>query len=799
MNIIIEAPFQVLSAKLHSFSNQFLSSLNPTFENSSEEEANECLVLRCPKLFLLVHLETGAVLRNYTPLNADEDIIDCAYVPESRTFIVLSNSGFVVTVPESCIDFSRCDRLKWAVKPLTLFCKSNFALNNRKSLIVIACSDGSYCQISLSTDGHIVPSPSQHLESPRNDSISTQLFAGPSYDNNFCSIYETKDKKTLAMKRYNLFEQSPGSCHWLKETTEVTLSLAEAHNPASDLEVVAVIVGESSDSIYVLLSASILIKFSREGRLLFRRSVQVGGGESSQQDILQSEESTNQKKKRKSLSKGHATLTAKTTKSVEQFAEVAGQLWILHSQGSISCWSSTYGTLLQTVVLPGTTVQSLEGKLFWFLPLRFEATNGGDKNGIELKVIRNHSFAYLMIVLHCVMAGTARGCQVIVASSKDSSTTVFRFELSAESSLNVRNKLSDAVGALAKKKNVVVEQNLATIEGGKTSVVSKIDAPEEKKVVLGCLESFSAELSKLEEFRKSVEGKDALYSVEQKNQSKFYLPSEIGKIYLERIRAVGAGDLSSEDWTMLLAVIHSRTVSILSSPFLLQLAAQNFRMDVFKEMILHVADFSELHCVKVLRFCLLLPDDALVQAFSSLGITIPRPKKKSRKNADNEIAGSSILLYEDGSSNFPGQRIVLLQEMMHSCLSRESAYSPVLLSEAVRDALSPEMAASFLRILASILGGLCSEDAAAAISWSRWIVLDEHIKRAVSWMEAILDGHFSAIALNVCRVMLDEPTRKGLTAALKVVMHADVAATGVEDLLGVWTHISRIITHGSQE
>lgn len=47
--------------------------------------------------------------------------------------------------------------------------------------------------------------------------------------------------------------------------------------------------------------------------------------------------------------------------------------------------------------------------------------------------------------------------------------------------------------------------------------------------------------------------------------------------------------------------------------------------------------------------------------------------------------------------------------------------------------------------------------------------------------------------------MLDEPTRKGLTAALKVVMHADVAATGAEDLLGVWTHISRIITHGSQE
>ena len=156
------------------------------------------------------------------------------------------------------------------------------------------------------------------------------------------------------------------------------------------------------------------------------------------------------------------------------------------------------------------------------------------------------------------MAGTARGCQLVVASTKDSSTTVVRVELSAESSSNARNKLSDAVGYLAKKINVVAEQNFATIEGGYvlyctvllsaavpyrsqqnkmlycsggiTSVVTKIDVPEEKRAVLECLESFSAELSKLEEFRRDVEGRDALFSVEQKNQSKFYLPSEVGKV-----------------------------------------------------------------------------------------------------------------------------------------------------------------------------------------------------------------------------------------------------------------------------
>jgi hypothetical protein len=58
MNIIVETPFQVLSAKLLSFSNQFLLSLNPTFGSTSEEEATttECLILRCPKIFILVHV-----------------------------------------------------------------------------------------------------------------------------------------------------------------------------------------------------------------------------------------------------------------------------------------------------------------------------------------------------------------------------------------------------------------------------------------------------------------------------------------------------------------------------------------------------------------------------------------------------------------------------------------------------------------------------------------------------------------------------------------------------------------------
>lgn len=46
---------------------------------------------------------------------------------------------------------------------------------------------------------------------------------------------------------------------------------------------------------------------------------------------------------------------------------------------------------------------------------------------------------------------------------------------------------------------------------------------------------------------------------------------------------------------------------------------------------------------------------------------------------------------------------------------------------------------------------------------------------------------------------MDESTRKGLMTALEAVVSADEAAAEAEELLGLWTHISRVINHGGQE
>lgn len=78
-------------------------------------------------------------------------------------------------------------------------------------------------------------------------------------------------------------------------------------------------------------------------------------------------------------------------------------------------------------------------------------------------------------------------------------------------------------------------------KGEKPSVVNKIDSAEGNSAVAACLESFSAEITKQEEFRRSLEESDALYSVEQKKQPKFYLSVDIGKVcnlqQLHRVRA----------------------------------------------------------------------------------------------------------------------------------------------------------------------------------------------------------------------------------------------------------------------
>ena len=92
---------------------------------------------------------------------------------------------------------------------------------------------------------------------------------------------------------------------------------------------------------------------------------------------------------------------------------------------------------------------------------------------------------------------------------------------------------------------------------------------------------------------------------------------------------------------------------------------------------------------------------------------------------------------------------------------RTSAYSNILLSEAIRQLLSPKLTVTFLRIFLNTLLGLCSPS--ESLNTQLGVLTDKHIKNAISWIEAFLDGNFSAIAM---QTFVDSGTRSTLINAM---------------------------------
>jgi hypothetical protein len=157
-------------------------------------------------------------------------------------------------------------------------------------------------------------------------------------------------------------------------------------------------------------------------------------------------------------------------------------------------------------------------------------------------------------------------------------------------------------------------------------------------------------------------------------------------------------------------------------------------------------------------------------------------KGKKAKGTENSVAADSL----DG-----GKRLDVLRCLVAATLRRSSAFSALLLGEAVR-LLPLSAAVLLLRVVTYFmraLSGADAKDAAAATS-------DEQMKRAATWAEALLDGHFSALALHA---VSHPATRRALTCAMEAISGAEEASEQVQSALGLWTHISRVIHNGGQQ
>lgn len=176
------------------------------------------------------------------------------------------------------------------------------------------------------------------------------------------------------------------------------------------------------------------------------------------------------------------------------------------------------------------------------------------------------------------------------------------------------------------------------------------------------------------------------------------------------------------------------------------------------------------------------------------------------KSSDKKKTPKKASKTEDAGAGSEDRRLDLLRALVESTLRRASAFSAILLGEAVR-ALPLPCAVLLLQVVTHFVRGLCSgasdsEDATTTpVLDTRKVhlhayVTDEEIKRAATWAEALLDGHFSALALHAVG---HAGTRRALTYAMGTINGAEDGSELVQSTLGLWTHITRVIHNGGQQ
>ena len=191
--------------------------------------------------------------------------------------------------------------------------------------------------------------------------------------------------------------------------------------------------------------------------------------------------------------------------------------------------------------------------------------------------------------------------------------------------------------------------------------------------------------------------------------------------------------------------------------------------------------------------------------------------KKAKGGKESETTMPSVDIAMVTSNSASDTLFELVNYALSSILKRRDGFSSVILTDVVSSVVSPQAAAQLLGLFSIRLSGICSitsksslmhnndvfaSDSAAVtsihaqsqsllqqIDW-RLVSNDVQVRKIVSWMECLLDSHFSAIALNANH---HAPTRVGLRAAMEIVPTAqlDDAIDDLETVLGLWTHIFR--------
>ena len=374
----------------------------------------------------------------------------------------------------------------------------------------------------------------------------------------------------------------------------------------------------------------------------------------------------------------------------------------------------------------------------------------------------------------------------------------------------------DVIGSQVDQSNKVVVG-----EGGKASsqvakngssrcIVKGISAPLKRKLLEAQESSLSflAERDELEEEDGAEEdkgghGKERGRKKRSKNvtgQLRFYIdlpPEAVTAFMTSFCQASNPADLPSSDWSVLKVLLRSQTVALKAFPSLLPSLLASSRADVLAHILQFSPDLSEAQAVRILCWASTLDSTSMEHILISKGELFWRGqdpmKKKKTSKAKKSISIDLKEEYSEGKEDFLPLDAVpcsgpleLLRALCEAVLRRSAGLSRTLLAAALaKHPLS--LAAVLLQVFTRMLQGLTFTTRAAVHMGT----FNDRIScRAIDWAEASIDAHFSSLAMSL--VAGNAVATEAIRGALKAIGAVGDATDDVEELMGLWSHISRI-------
>lgn len=138
--------------------------------------------------------------------------------------------------------------------------------------------------------------------------------------------------------------------------------------------------------------------------------------------------------------------------------------------------------------------------------------------------------------------------------------------------------------------------------------------------------------------------------------------------------------------------------------------------------------------------------------------------------------------------------------MIENALARGSTLSSVMMGDALRKQMSTRESVVLLLVLAEVVRAVAGHEHSRPLTPLCLRVdleacADMVMQRAVSWLEALLDAHYAALATEMTA---NRPLRMALTRILELLVDVDAASEAMDHAVGSWMHVLRMSSKRNQ-